>query len=111
MLTPQFITVDRNGNENILYVPVRARAGYLLGYGDREFLETQLTSFSLPGLQDGTYRAFEVDGNSMEPTLKNREMVIGQWLEKFEYIREDRVHIIVTKNDGVLVKGLLNRIS
>jgi len=110
ILTPQIITVDREGNENILWVPVRARAGYLLGFGDREFIQT-LPSFSLPGLPDGTYRAFEVDGDSMFPTIKHREMVIGQFIEKFDYIRDDRVYIIVHKTEGVLIKRVLNRID
>lgn len=109
-LTPKIITVDHQGSENILYVPLKASAGYLKGVGDVEFME-KLPSFSLPGLHDATYRAFEVDGDSMHPTLDNGEMVIGRWLEKLDYIREDRVHIIVTKSNGVLVKRLLNRID
>lgn len=109
-LIPQFITVDNNGSQNILYVPVRARAGYLLGYGDPEYL-SDLTSFSLPGLSGGTYRSFEVEGNSMEPTLKNKELIIGEWVESLEHIRDDRVHIVVTKTDGIVIKRLLNRIS
>ncbi|MBD1394297.1 LexA family transcriptional regulator [Mucilaginibacter glaciei] len=109
-LTPQIVTVDGSGSENITYVPVKAAAGYLNGYKDREYIES-LTSFNLPGLTNATYRAFEVSGDSMFPTLEDKEMVIGQWVEKLEYIREDRVHIVVTKNDGVVVKRLLNRID
>ncbi|WP_295715645.1 S24 family peptidase [Mucilaginibacter sp.] len=109
-LSPKIVTVDKSGKENIVYVPVKAAAGYLLGFGDPAYIET-LPSFSLPGLTNSTYRAFEVDGDSMFPTLENKEMVIGQWVEKLEFIREDRVHIIVTKNRGVIVKRLLNRIE
>ena len=39
---PQVITVDREGNDNIIYVPVKARAGYVLGYGDPEFMDHHL---------------------------------------------------------------------
>lgn len=110
VLSPQFITVDNTGNENILYVGVKAAAGYLNGYADQQWLEKQ-PAFSLPGLNDATYRAFQVDGDSMYPTLEDKEMVIGKWVEKLDYIREDRVHIIVTKNRGIVVKRLLNRIE
>jgi transcriptional regulator with XRE-family HTH domain/phage repressor protein C with HTH and peptisase S24 domain len=110
LLNPQIITVDRNGNDNIVHVPVRARAGYLTGYGDAEFVET-LPSFSMPWLTDSTYRSFEIEGDSMYPTLKNKQIVIGQWVEKLEYIREDRVYILVTKTDGIIIKRLLNRIE
>ncbi|MDO3641941.1 S24 family peptidase [Mucilaginibacter sp. L3T2-6] len=109
-LTPQFITVDRDGEENILHISTKAAAGYLRGFADREYLERQ-PSFRLPGLSDATYRSFEVDGDSMHPTLKHGQMVIGKWVEKLEYIREDRVYIIVHKTRGVIIKRLLNRIK
>lgn len=110
VLVPQFITVDNTGKENILHVSVKAAAGYPSGYGDREYLE-KLPSFSLPGLQDATYRSFEVDGDSMYPTLKNQQMVIGKWVEKLDHIIEDHVYILVTKTRGIVIKRLLNRIS
>lgn len=109
-LTPKFITVDSRGNENILYVPIRAAAGYLDGYADPEFIE-KLPTCSIPGLDKATYRMFEVDGDSMYPTLENKQRVIGSWVEKLDYIREDRVHVVVTKTRGIVIKRLLNRID
>ena len=108
-LTPQVITVDNAGNENILHVSIKAAAGYLRGFGDAEYMGT-LPSFRLPGLANGTYRSFEVAGDSMYPTLKNGQMVIGRWVEKLDYIRDDRVHILITKTQGIIIKRLLNRI-
>jgi len=110
ILTPQYITVDSGGEENILHVSARAAAGYLRGYADPIYLGT-LPSFRLPGLTDATYRSFTVDGDSMYPTLKSGQMVIGRWVEKLDYIREDRVHILVTKSDGIVIKRLLNRVE
>lgn len=108
--TPKYITVDKAGTENILFVPVRAAAGYLNGYQDREYIEN-LPAFSLPQLKNGTFRAFEIDGDSMSPTLENKETIIGKYLESIDNLREDYVHIVVTKNKGVIVKRLLNRIE
>ncbi len=110
VLTPQYITVDSEGEENILHVSARAAAGYLRGYADPVYLG-KLPSFRLPGLKDATYRSFTVDGDSMYPTLKSGQMVIGRWVEKLDYIREDRVHILVTKSDGIVIKRLLNRVE
>jgi hypothetical protein len=110
VLTPQYITVDSEGEENILHVSARAAAGYLRGHADPVYLG-KLPSFRLPGLADATYRSFTVDGDSMYPTLKSGQMVIGRWVEKLEYIREDRVHIVITKSDGIVIKRLLNRIE
>lgn len=108
--TPKIITVDSQGRENILYVPIVARAGYLTGYGDAEYLSS-LTSFRMPGLQSGTYRMFEVSGPSMSPTINDKDAVICEYVERLENIRDGRVYVIVTKNDGIVVKRLLNRIT
>ena len=110
ILTPQYITVDSEGKENILHVSARAAAGYLRGFADPVYLG-KLPSFRLPGLTDATYRSFTVDGDSMYPTLKSGQMVIGRWVERLDYIREDRVHILVTKSDGIVIKRLLNRVE
>ncbi|MBA3829717.1 MAG: LexA family transcriptional regulator [Taibaiella sp.] len=106
---PMVITVNERKEENIIYVPVKARAGYLSGYGYPEFITT-LPSYRIPGLDNATYRMFEVDGPSMAPNIINGDRVIGQWVDDFDNIRENRVHIVVTRS-GVVVKRLLNRIK
>lgn len=107
---PQVITIDTQGNENVVMVPVRARAGYLSGYSDPTFIE-KLPAYRLPGLSNGTYRLFEVDGLSMYPTLHGGDLIIGQNVEQLQDVRDDRVHVIITKNDGIVVKRVLNRIK
>ena len=106
---PQVITVDKQGNDNIVYVPVKARAGYLLGYGDAEFME-QLPTFRLPGLSNATYRMFEVDGPSMAPNVLHGDRLIGEWVENLNDIRDNRVYIIV-HSGGVAVKRVINRLK
>lgn len=107
---PQVITIDTQGNENVVMVPVRARAGYLNGYADPTFIE-KLPAYRLPGLSHGSYRLFEVEGLSMYPTLHGGDLIIGQNVEQLQDVRDDRVHVVVTKNDGVVVKRVLNRIK
>jgi transcriptional regulator with XRE-family HTH domain len=107
---PLVVTVDTQGNENVLFVPNRARAGYLTGYGDAEFI-SKLPAYRLPGLTNGTYRMFEVEGLSMHPTLNSGDIIIGSFVEQWRLLRDDRVHVIVTKNEGVLVKRILNRLD
>lgn len=107
---PKVITVDTQGNENIVYIPVKARAGYLVGYGDPEFI-SELPVYRLPGFNNATYRMFEVEGKSMSPTINNRDIVIGEWVERLEDIRDERVYVVVSKNDGIVIKRLLNRIK
>jgi transcriptional regulator with XRE-family HTH domain/signal peptidase I len=108
---PQVITVDSQGNENVVMVPVRARAGYLNGYSDPEFMQS-LPAYRLPGLSNGTFRLFEVEGQSMFPTLSAGDLVIGAYVEQLSLVRDDRVYVVVTKNDGgLVVKRVLNRLS
>lgn len=106
---PRIITVDSKGNDNIVYVPVKARAGYLLGYGDTEFMET-LPTFRLPGLSNATYRMFEVDGPSMAPNILHGDRLIGEWVDDLEKVRDNRVYIVV-HNGGVAVKRIINRLK
>ncbi len=106
---PRVITVDNSGNDNILYVPVKARAGYLLGYGDAEFMET-LPTFRLPGLSNSTYRMFEVEGPSMAPNVLNGDRIIGEWVDGLDKIRDNRVYVVV-HSGGVAVKRVINRLK
>ena len=104
---PKVVTIDSQGEENAVYIPVKARAGYLLGYGDPEYIE-KLPAYHLPGHRNGTYRIFEVDGLSMFNTLQDKDKVIARWVPVSE-IREDRIHVLITKNDGLLIKRVLHR--
>jgi transcriptional regulator with XRE-family HTH domain len=107
---PKVITVDTQGNENVIMVPVKARAGYLNGYADPEFIAT-LPAYRLPGLNNGTFRLFEVEGHSMIDSLNDRDIVICSNVDQLALVRDDRVHVVVTKNEGVVVKTVLNRIK
>lgn len=91
-------------------VPVKARAGYLNGYADPEFIAT-LPAYRLPGLNNGTFRLFEVEGHSMIDSLNDRDIVICSNVDQLALVRDDRVHVVVTKNEGVVVKTVLNRIK
>jgi phage repressor protein C with HTH and peptisase S24 domain len=107
--TPKIITVNESGIDNILYVPVTAQAGYLVGHGDPEFIES-LPSFRMPGFTNKSYRMFEVKGISMAPTLSDGDRVIAEWVPSFADIRENRIHVVVHAG-GVVIKRVLNRID
>lgn len=106
---PKVITVDNEGNDNITYVPVKARAGYLLGYSDPEYMET-LPTFRLPGLSNATYRMFEVEGLSMAPNILNGDRVIGEWVDSLDKVRDNRIYVVV-HSGGVAVKRIINRLK
>jgi len=107
---PKVIAVDQAENENIIYVPVKARAGYLNGYGDANFVET-LSAFNMPHLRNGSYRCFEIQGNSMSPTFSEGDMAFGKYVEKLNEMKDGRVYIIISKDDGIVIKRVINRIE
>ena len=107
---PQVVAVNPSGNENVVYVPIKARAGYLNGYGDTEYIES-LPTFNMPHLTNGTYRCFEVYGNSMVRTFFDGDLVFGKYVESLSDIKDGRVYVIVSKDDGIVLKRVINRIE
>lgn len=101
------ITVDKDDNENIELVPQKASAGYLNGYADPEYIE-ELPKFQLPILpRNATYRAFEISGDSMLP-LEPGTVIIGQYVEKPDDIKNGKTYVLVTGKEGVVYKRVFN---
>lgn len=98
------ITVDKDENENIELVPVKASAGYLTGYGDPEYI-SQLPKFNLPMFKNGSYRAFELKGDSMLP-LQQGTVIIGEYQESWHGIKPGQTYIVISKSDGVVYKRI-----
>lgn len=108
---PVIVTVDEGGKDNITLVDVKAAAGYIKHLHEPVFYK-KLPAIKLPGsrFKNGVFRGFQVEGNSMSPKLRNDYWVIGSYLEQLQYIKDDQVYVIVTK-EKVCVKRLLNRIE
>lgn len=98
------ITVDRNGSNFIEIVPHKAKAGYLTGYADPEFIES-LQHISLPFLGQGKHRAFPVEGDSMPPH-EDGSFIVGRYIEKLGEVMDGKTYILITKSDGIVYKRL-----
>nr|WP_314289618.1 S24 family peptidase [uncultured Capnocytophaga sp.] len=109
-LMPKVVVVDDRENDRIPLVPVRAQAGYLSSYDDVEFIET-LPTYSLPNMTNGTFRIFQVSGLSMYPTLQDGSYVVGRFVDNWEHLSSNRVCVVVTQNDGIIVKRVTNTIA
>lgn len=107
---PKVVTTTPNGRENIVFVPTKARAGYLNGYGDPEYIES-LPAFQIPYLTNGSFRCFEVQGNSMLKTFYDSDLVIGRYVEDLNDIKNGHVYVIISKNDGIVLKRVINHID
>lgn len=99
----------------IPHVPVTARAGYLSGFGDDEYIESLPT---IPVIVDkqynGKYRVFDVDGDSMDNgtrlSLYDKDKVLCREIKKdlwqYKLHINDWFFVIVHKEEGVIVKQI-----
>lgn len=103
------ISVDHNDKENIEMVPVKASAGYLNGFSDPEYIR-ELPKFQLPlpSLQQGTFRAFEIVGDSMLP-IQPGSVIIGEYMDNWNDVKTGETYVIISKNEGVVYKRAGNR--
>lgn len=103
------ISVDSSDRENIELVPVKASAGYLNGYSDPEFI-SELPKFQLPMFKQGTYRAFEIKGDSMLP-LQSGTIVVGEYLNNWNDLKPGNTYIVISKADGIVYKRVGNKLK
>lgn len=101
------ITVDSQNRENVELVTQKASAGYLSGFQDVEFVK-ELPKISLPVLpRNKTYRAFEIQGDSMLPVLPG-SIIFGEYLESIDAIKNGKLYVLVTRQDGIVFKRVFN---
>lgn len=93
------------GTNEIQFVPVKAAAGYLAGYGDPEFID-ELNTFTLPMLAPGYYRAFEIVGDSMLPTPSG-SIIVGEKVEDINDVKNSFTYIVVSRNEGIVYKRMM----
>lgn len=100
------ITMDQDQRENIELVYSKASAGYLGGFQDPEFV-SELPKMYIPNLPSGSYRAFEIKGDSMLP-MPSGSLVISKYVESLKELKDDKTYIIVTERDGIVYKRIKN---
>jgi len=96
-------TVDTYGKENIELVPNKAKAGYLSGYADPDFI-ADLPKMHIPNLPSGTHRGFELEGDSMLP-LNHGSIVIARYVEYATELKNNGDYIIIAR-DGMAFKRI-----
>ncbi|MBI1192078.1 MAG: helix-turn-helix domain-containing protein [Bacteroidetes bacterium] len=103
------IVVDGNDEEQIVLVSEKARAGYALGYADPEFV-AELPRLQLPFLPAGTYRAFEISGDSMLP-LQPGSIVVGEYMSDASSLSDGQTYVLLTRSDGMVYKRVFSPAS
>jgi len=101
------ISVDNDNNENIELVNTKAEAGYLDSFNDPEYI-SELPKISFPNIPQGTFRGFEIHGDSMLP-MESGSIVICSYVENLDQIKDDRTYVLVAKESGLVYKRLKNK--
>lgn len=103
-------TVSASNKENIEFVPIKAKAGYLHGYQDPEFIAS-LPTFHLPIIKnDRKYRLFPVTGDSMLPFPENA-YVIGEYIDDWALIKDGEKCLIISSEQGFVLKEVHNQLK
>lgn len=102
------------------FVPVKARAGYLLGYADPEYLETlPRYTATVNHMPKGKYRYFEAEGESMNDgtiehaildgtVLQCRKIQPHHWVGKL-HSHNWSSFVFVHRTEGIIVKQVLDQ--
>ena len=99
-------------NKTIVHIPITAKAGYADQFNNPVFAR-ELKFYSLPMdyYRHGSFRSFEVEGDSMEPVLNNGEIVVCTKLDDQPLwqnnIKTGYVYVVITQND-IVVKRVIN---
>jgi phage repressor protein C with HTH and peptisase S24 domain len=108
------VVTTSTDEEQIVHVPLPAQPGYAAELSNPSFIE-DLPTFSLPDYKYrvGTHRSFDVEGDSMEPTLFEGDKVVCSYLEPTLWetgLKNNYVYVVVTKAN-VLIRRMINEIK
>ncbi len=96
------ISVDSNNEGNIELVDTKAEAGYLDSYHNPEYIR-DLPKIQFPNIPEGTYRGFEIQGDSMLP-VEPGSVIIASYVEQLDQIKDHKTYIIISNRDGLVYK-------
>lgn len=92
------ISTNVEEEENVEYVPIKAKMGYRSGYNDPEYIAS-LPKYSLPHLQKNkTYRIFPTVGESMLPIQPGTDLITA-YVEDWSELK-DTPCVLILKSQG-----------
>lgn len=103
------VTVDKDGEETTMLVPVNAQAGYSVQHNEAVYLR-DLRYYKIPGFEHGSYRAFEVAGDSMIPIFNHHDVVVTSLVEDRRLLEPGEVYVVVT-TESVMLKRIRQQIT
>lgn len=98
------ISVNEENKSNIELVEAKAEAGYTESFDDPAYIK-KLPRIFLPTLKEGTFRAFEIRGDSMLP-MNESDIVVCSFVERIQDVKDGSTYVLVTKEEGLVYKRL-----
>ncbi|MBT0585608.1 XRE family transcriptional regulator [Alteromonas oceanisediminis] len=81
-----------------------AHAGYIKQCHEPDHVSS-LNVYRIPGFETGNYRMFEIEGDSMLPTIHPREIVVTEVVQDWETLENGTLCVVISE-DGVVAKRL-----
>ena len=88
----------------IALVREEAHAGYIESCHDLDYIDT-LDTYKIPGYENGHYRLFEVEGDSMLPAIFPREIVIAERVDDIFAIENSTLAVVIV-DEGIVAKRI-----
>lgn len=98
---------SRKETNNILFTTTQAFAGSTIGADS--FDKEDLDYFHIPGLEGSDYVSFPIKGNSMEPVINDKDIVICKGIESIDKIRDNDIYAI--KSNGAIWVKYVQKIA
>jgi transcriptional regulator with XRE-family HTH domain len=103
-------TTDPSGKELTEWVPDKAKAGYLNGFSDPDYIsELPRTHFPFLSSQK-KHRVFQLDGDSMPPHAPG-SYVVCSYIEDWTSLKNGGKYIILTTTEGIVFKLVYNQLE
>ncbi|MEQ8625562.1 MAG: LexA family transcriptional regulator [Vicingaceae bacterium] len=96
---------ELHGGEDL--IPLISKAStveYPQRHNNKDFIDG-LSIYRIPGFNDGNYRIFEIEGESMLPTLLPHDFIVSLKIEDLNKVEDGALCVIVLK-DAILIKRI-----
>lgn len=104
-LNSEIIEINPDSKTNTIIADVKASAGFGQIMSNQAALD-QLPGMFIPNAPLGMNVAFQIKGDSMEPTVNQYDYVAGNLVDDARRLKDGLVYLIIDKYDGVMCKRL-----
>src|SRR5690606_39528216 len=76
-------------------------------FQDPEYIR-ELPKIKFPNIPDGSYRGFDIQGDSMLP-IEPGSIAICQYVEALNQVKDNELYVIASQKEGLVFKRVVNQ--